>query len=120
MMKENTIRMLNSRTDRDYLYGRLFAIAKTAVDLSGMDLSSVYCNVENFRKKPYCYWEKFHEDMMACMKFLKPEQKKVLSEQLRVVMNRFQNGDYENNDPLTATYCLGAAHEESYLDELIH
>ncbi len=97
---------------RDYLYGRLLAIADV-VEEKQLKKHEVerptnamrYMNV--FAKHPYRTWQIIHENILPYLNTYKGASHTFYLNLLQSVMTNFKEGDFENDKPLKGLYLLG-------------
>lgn len=111
------------RNDRDYLYGRLIAIAQDAEEYAmyrnglksingeGGDKSKRITNAERFmngfQKRPYSTWMEIDKKLRPYLNSLKRTGITSYERQITEIINRFKEGEFENNKMLTPSYILG-------------
>ncbi|PST49315.1 hypothetical protein COO72_02340 [Bifidobacterium callitrichos] len=111
------------RTDRDYLYGRLLALADnleySVLVKQGNGKASRATNavklMTNYAAKPYHTWGVLSRQITPYLKALNgaPWYQNNVDE----VMSLFRPGEFENNNPLAPLYLLGYSHERRFLME---
>lgn len=97
---------------RDYLYGRLLAIADV-IEEKQLKKHEVerptnamrYMNV--FAKHPYRTWQIIHENILPYLNTYKGASHTFYLNLLQSVMINFKEGDFENDKPLKGLYLLG-------------
>lgn len=106
-----------NRRTRDYLYGRLLAVADKleghALSISSegknRDTSAVKL-MQRFSSKPYETWEKIELSLLPYMSRLQARAPKSLTFYngvLNEIYDLFQDGDFTDNSPLTPEFLLG-------------
>lgn len=117
--KEITMELDGTRTDRDYLYGRLLALADDFEhsvmkkrNIDGTRPTNAVKLMSNFIAKPYTTWG-------SLMKQLVPYRKSVdeavrFQNDIDDVMALFTSGEFENNKPLSPLFLLGYSHQRRY------
>lgn len=102
------------RTDRDYLYGRLLAVAQVAerVALKGADRDT---NAERymsaFQKRPFMTWILIHDRLQPYLRAL-GKRGEYYKKQMRTIMEQFETdesgkNEFEDNKALSGTFLLG-------------
>ena len=99
-----------SRTDRDYLFGRLLSIADKMEDYalykSGVKRPTNAVKLMSaFQVKPYSTWGQLYTQLIPYKNQLSGAY--YYQSLIDEIMELFQNGDYENNSPLSPLYLLG-------------
>lgn len=99
-----------SRTDRDYLFGRLLSIADKMEDFalykSGVKRPTNAVKLMSaFQVKPYSTWGQLYTQLIPYKNQLRGAY--YYQSLIDEIMELFQNGDYENNSPLSPLYLLG-------------
>lgn len=118
----------NNRRDRDYLYGRLLALADNfeyRVLLNQRKRSGTSSRATNairlmnsFSTKPFITWGNLWSQLQPYLKNAyaqSPSVAKGFQDDVDCVINAFKPGDFENNDALSALFLLGYSHERKYL-----
>jgi CRISPR-associated protein Csd1 len=100
------------RTDRDYLYGRLLAIADmiefTIIRKNKEDRSTNAMRYMNaFSKRPFYVWRIIHEQMQPYKERLKIGSRIYFDQLLTNIESKFKDGDYEDDRPLNGSYLHG-------------
>ncbi|MEE8738949.1 MAG: type I-C CRISPR-associated protein Cas8c/Csd1 [Bifidobacterium sp.] len=120
-----TMRLDMTRNDRDYLYGRLLAIADNfEADVLYRQGDTRPTNavklMSNFVAKPYSTWSNLWKQLVP---YMKSSDSKTLYGARRFqndvddVMALFANGDYENNGALSPLFLLGYSSQRRCLKE---
>lgn len=99
-----------SRTDRDYLFGRLLSVADKmegyALYKSGVKRpTNAVKFMSAFQVKPYSTWGQLYNQLIPYKNQLSGAY--YFQSLIDEIMELFQNGDYENNSPLSPLYLLG-------------
>lgn len=118
--KEITVELDEQRQDRDYLYGRLLALAD---HLEGGVLwkqkadrpTTAVKLMTNFVARPYTTWGNIMDQLVPYIKSLKGSQ--WFQNDIDEVMSLFKDGEYEDNRPLQPLYLLGYSHERRKLQK---
>lgn len=119
--KEVTMELDAARTDRDYLYGRLLALAdhfehramyKQGID--GTRPTNAVKLMSNFTSKPYATWGTLMKQLVPYLKAANGAP--WFQNDVDEVMSLFHAGDYEDNRPLSPLFLLGYSHQRRYLE----
>ena len=109
-----------SRTDRDYLFGRLLSVADKMEDYalykSGVKRPTNAVKLMSaFQVKPYSTWGQLYTQLIPYKNQLRGAYyyQSIIDE----IMELFQNGDYENNSPLSPLYLLGYSTQNRALEK---
>lgn len=101
-----------TRTDRDYLYGRLLALADNLESyalfkqgISGSRSTNAVKLMSNFAVKPYSTWGNLWQQLIPYINYFHGAA--WFQNQIDEVKDLFQKGDFENNSPLSPLYLLG-------------
>lgn len=120
--KEVTMELDAARTDRDYLYGRLLALADrfehSAMYKQGIDgtrPTNAVKLMSNFTSKPYATWGTLMKQLVPYLKAANGAP--WFQNDVDEVMSLFHVGDYEDNRPLSPLFLLGYSHQRRYLRE---
>ena len=118
-----------TRTDRDYLYGRLLALAddfESGVLYQQGILDTRPTNavklMSNFVAKPYSTWGNLWKQLTP---YMKSSNLKILKlaerfqDNVDNVMALFQDGDYDNSDALSPLFLLGYSSQRRILKQRI-
>lgn len=104
-----------SRNNRDYLYGRLLAVAEhiesRALYISGETRDTTAAKLmQRFSDKPFSTWKTIEEALTPYKTRLQVKRPAFLHEMkslLDIIHGLFQQGEYENNQRLSGEYLLG-------------
>ena len=117
--KEVTVELDSTRTDRDYLYGRLLALANDFEDsvlyqrgLKGTRPTNAVKLMSNFAAKPYDTWGNLWKQLTPYLKAASFSGR--FMNDIAEVTALFADGDYENNRPLSPLYLLGFFSQRRY------
>lgn len=117
--KEVTVELDSTRTDRDYLYGRLLALANDFEDsvlyqrgLKGTRPTNAIKLMSNFAAKPYDTWGNLWKQLTPYLKAA--SSREYFMNDIAEVTALFADGDYENNRPLSPLYLLGFFSQRRY------
>lgn len=117
--KEVTVELDSTRTDRDYLYGRLLALANDFEDsvlyqrgLKGTRPTNAVKLMSNFAAKPYDTWGNLWKQLIPYLKAASFSGH--FMNDIAEVTALFADGDYENNRPLSPLYLLGFFSQRRY------
>lgn len=118
----------HNRRDRDYLYGRLLALAdsfeyrvlKNQQKRNGASSrpTNAIRLMNSFSAKPFVTWGNLWRQLQPYLKNAytqSPSVAKGFQDDVDCVINAFKPGDFENNDALSALFLLGYSHERKYL-----
>ena len=113
------------RRDRDYLYGRLLALADCFELRSQQKKNNASSRPTNairlmssFSAKPFATWGNLWIQLQPYLKSAymhSPSIAKGFQDDIDCVINTFKPGDFENNNALSALFLLGYSHERKYL-----
>jgi len=114
-----------NRTSRDYLFGRLLAIAdhleQRALHVAGEDRDTNAARLmQRFSEHPYSTWTNIELSLRPYEARLRAKRPGVLNSLKRVldeVMNKFDGQDYKNDSKLTGEFLLGYHCQRSALWE---
>ena len=112
-----------SRTDRDYLYGRLLGAADKLEEyaLHKKDdsrlVTAAIRYMQTFSMRPFTTWGTIHDALI-------PYRQKVkgcfADQEIQAIKNQFESVEsYNDNSPLTGLYLIGYYHERVHIDNLI-
>lgn len=110
-----------ARTDRDYLYGRLLALADNLEyrvllrqgDGKVTRSTNAVKFMTTFAAKPYQTWGVLNQQLNPYLKALNGAS--WYQDDIDEVMALFNTGEFEDNRPLTPLYLLGYSHERRFL-----
>lgn len=108
--KGMSMNLEKDRTDRDYLYGRLLALADSfesrVLRAEGVDRpTNAMKLMSNFTARPYTTWGTLIRQLTP---YFKPDFKYTFFQNdVDEVMSKFREGDFESNRPLSPLYLLG-------------
>ncbi len=114
-----------TRTDRDYLYGRLLGAAdkleQYALCKKDNDrlVTAAIRHMQTFAQRPFSAWQIIHQSLVP---YKQQVRGSIADRELQSISNLF-NGDgmdFSNDSPLSGLYLIGYYHECAYIDELIH
>ena len=113
-----------TRTDRDYLYGRLlgaadkleqYALKKKA---NNRLVTAAIRHMQTFSQRPFSAWQIIHQSLVP---YKQQVRGSIADRELQSISSQF-NGDgidFSNDSPLSGLYLIGYYHECAYIDELI-
>ncbi|HZJ75556.1 MAG TPA: type I-C CRISPR-associated protein Cas8c/Csd1, partial [Clostridia bacterium] len=109
--EEISLNLDEKRTDRDYLFGRLLSVADKmeSIALYKSNTKERPTNavklMSAFQIKPYSTWGQLYSQLIPYKNQLNGAwyHQSLIDE----IMTLFQDGDYENNSPLSPLYLLG-------------
>jgi CRISPR-associated protein Csd1 len=114
--KEYKMALEDNRLTRDYLYGRLLAVADCAESIAlniakeNRDTNAINL-MQRFASQPFATWKTLEESLKIYMKRIKASYYGLwegYDELLDIILNdKFKPSDYMCNDPLTGEYLLG-------------
>jgi CRISPR-associated protein Csd1 len=114
--EEITMELEELRDDRDYLFGRLLAIADRIeqramyiADKSDQRSTNALRLMNSFAVKPYSTWGVLWSQLNPYINQLQGAGYFVSV--INEIMSLFKSGDYENNKPLSPLYLLGYSHQ---------
>jgi len=110
-----TMALENERTDRDYLYGRLLAVAEyleeKALYLAGENrITNAARLMQRFSDQPFQTWlsiEKGLDSYKTRLQSKRPHKLFFLKNLMDEIHSRFLTGDYEKEGRLSGLYLLG-------------
>ena len=111
-LEESSMELEEKRTDRDYLYGRLLAIADRLeqeamfkAEKSGQRATNAVRLMSAFAVKPYQTWGMLYHQILPYR--IQLNGANYFQQKIDEVMALFKEGDYEDNRPLSPLYLLG-------------
>ena len=111
-----------SRTDRDYLYGRLLGAADKLEEyaLHKKDNSRLVTAairyMQTFSMRPFTTWNTIHDALIPYKQVVKGC---FADQEIQAIKNQFASVELYNDDsPLTGLYLIGYYHERAYIDKL--
>ncbi|MDU2421003.1 MAG: type I-C CRISPR-associated protein Cas8c/Csd1 [Bifidobacterium scardovii] len=124
-----TMALDKERDDRDYLYGRLLALAdgfeyrilmqQGRSGTVGRSTNAVRL-MSNFAAKPYVTWKNIWTQLTPYINYAwnhAPGIAKSFQNDIDEVMSLFNDGDIENNDALSPLFLFGYSHQRKYLSD---
>ena len=115
-----TMELDTSRTDRDYLYGRLLALADDFESeilyrqgIAGTRPTNAVKLMSNFAAKPFSTWGSLWKQLTPYLKSAKGNP--WFQDRIDEVMSLFQPGDFESNAALSPLFLLGYSSERRTL-----
>lgn len=112
--KEYPMTLNPTNTNRDYLYGRLLAIAdhleaKALRDEEGKQKrpTNAARMMQQFSQRPYRTWKQIHDALPPYFWRLSGGTATWYKDQIAEVCNKFVPGEFKSDDPLTGEYLLG-------------
>lgn len=112
--KEHSMALDPTNTTRDYLYGRLLAIAdhleaKALRDEEGKQKrpTNAARMMQQFSQRPYRTWKQIHDALPPYFWRLKGGTAAWYKDQIAEVCCKFAPDDFKSDDPLTGEYLLG-------------
>lgn len=106
-------------TRRDYLYGRLLAVADR-IEYRTFDkekdvfrLTNAKRYMNRFSQRPFETWKIIEESLVPYLSKLKPGERSLYEEEMEEICNLFSTDDFINNHHLDGLYLLGF-HSEAY------
>lgn len=112
MKGEITMKLDPTKTDRDYLFGRLLALADDFESSvlyrrnAGSRPTNAIKLMSNFTAKPYSTWGNLWKQLVPYLK-ADPQHSYFFMNEIDTVMGLFRDGDYESNKPLSPLFLLG-------------
>lgn len=110
-----------NRTDRDYLYGRLLGAADKLeeyalyIQENDRKVTAAIRHMQAFVQRPFRTWQTIH----GCLNpYIQKVKGSYAFNEIQFVTQRFENGEFENDKPLSGLYLLGYYHERDYIDQL--
>ncbi len=121
--KEFKMALETDNTSRDYLYGRLLAIAEriedTALRVSGINRPTAACRLmQRFSDRPYSTWLSICKQLVPYKHQLKNSRRGFLinmEKELDQVVDLFESETFMRNDKLTPEFLLGFHSERLHL-----
>lgn len=113
--EEYNMALDESKKNRDYLYGRLLAVAEhienRALYVAGETRDTTAAKLmQRFSDKPFSTWKTIEEALTPYKTRLQVKRPAFLHEMkslLDIIHGLFQQGEYENNERLSGEYLLG-------------
>lgn len=124
-----TMALDKERDDRDYLYGRLLALAdgfeyRILMQQGGSGTVGRSTNavrlMSNYAAKPYVTWKNIWTQLTPYINYAwnhAPGIAKSFQNDIDEVMSLFNDGDIENNDALSPLFLFGYSHQRKYLSD---
>ena len=104
-------------TRRDYLYGRLLAVADRAeyrtFDRDNSRETNAKRYMSAFSQRPYRTWQVLEEKLTPYLEQLKAPERLTYQKLLDEICDKFSIEDFENDEPLNGLYLLGF-HNQSH------
>ena len=112
---QNTMALETERTDRDYLYGRLLAVAEhieeTALRIAKEPRETTATRLmQRFSDYPFQTWRNIESALVPYKSRLLSNRPDILYKMKKIldeIHGKFQSGDYEKEDRLSGAYLLG-------------
>lgn len=105
--------------DRNYLYGRLLAVADRAEYRTFKHDTARETNAKRymtkFRQRPFHIWGIIEEKARVYFKKLSQAERIVYEKELDEIMDLFQDEDYQSTAALNGNYLIGFHNESTYL-----
>lgn len=111
-----------SRTDRDYLYGRLLGAAdkleEYALHKKYNDrlVTAAIRYMQTFSMRPATTWQIIHNQLLP---YKQKVRNSIADRELQSIYNLLSSKDAENDSPLSGVYLAGYYHEREHIDDLI-
>lgn len=110
-----------NRTDRDYLYGRLLGAADKLEEYAlykqenDRVVTAAIRHMQAFVQRPFRTWQTIH----GCLNpYIQKVKGSFAFNEIQIVTQRFEIGEFEKDKPLSGLYLLGYYHERDYIDQL--
>jgi len=110
------------RNDRDYLYGRLLAAADKLEEYAlfkkgnKRQETAAIRYMQIFSQKPYSTWNTIHQTLVP---YIQQVKNSLAFSELQQIHGKFQEGDFENDAPLSGAYLLGYYCERAYIEQKV-
>ena len=120
--EEYKLSIEQDRTDRDYLYGRLLGAAdkleEYALYKKNNDrvVTSAIRHMQSFAQRPFRTWQTIHG---ALIPYIQTVKHSFAFGEIQTIMDKFNIGDYEKDEPLNGSYLIGYYHERTYINSLV-
>lgn len=115
--EEWSVSLDKKNQDRNYLYGRLLALAEQVESLTFDKDDNRETNamrlMSAFSRRPYQTWMILEEKLEPYFRQLKPEVRFSKKRDMNEVFELFQKGDFEKDEKLNGLYLLGY-HNQAY------
>ena len=111
-----------NRKDRDYLYGRLLGAADKLEEYAlykkrnERKETAAIRYMQTFSQKPYSTWNTIHQTLVP---YIQQVKNSIAYEEIQQIHGEFQEGDFENDAPLSGAYLLGYYCERMWIEQLI-
>lgn len=106
-----------NRQEREYLYGRLLALADRieyrTYDKEEERETNARRYMNAFSQHPYRTWKIIEEKLSPYFSQLRITERLKYKGMMDSIFERFREGEFENDEPLTGLYLLGF-HNQSY------
>lgn len=111
-----------TRTDRDYLYGRLLGAADKLEEYAlykqkneRVETAAIRY-MQTFSQKPFSTWNTIHQTLLPYIQQVKGS---LAFGEIQRVHELFMDGDFENNTPLGGAYLIGYYCERAHIDQMV-
>ena len=110
-----------TRTDRDYLYGRLLGAADKLEEFALRTKSNVRKDtsalryMQAFSMRPFTTWLTIHD---ALVPYKQQVRNSFADRELQTIHDLFTSKAFEDDSPLSGIYLVGYYHERAHLDAL--
>ena len=111
-----------TRTDRDYLYGRLLGAADKLEEHALYKKSNKRVEtaamryMQTFSQKPFSTWNTIHQTLEP---YIQQVRNSVAFAEIQLVHDKFLPGDFENNAPLSGAYLIGYYCERAHIEQMV-
>ena len=112
-----------SRTDRDYLYGRLLGAADKLEEYAlrkkenDRNVTAAIRYMQTFSMRPFTTWETIHSTLLP---YIQQVKNSIAFSEIQLIQNKFRSIEsYEDDNPLSGLYLIGYYHEREYIDMLV-
>ncbi len=120
-MEEQTLSLDPTRTDRDYLYGRLLGAADKLEEYAlrkkdnNRIVTAAIRHMQAFSQHPFRTWKTIHDCLSP---YIQSEKGRFAFTAIEEIMSLFKHDDYEKNAPLSGSYLIGYYHQRAHIKQL--
>lgn len=111
-----------TRTDRDYLYGRLLGAADKLEEYalykrgnSRVETAAIRY-MQTFSQKPFSTWNTIHQTLVPYIQQVKGS---LAFDEIQRVHELFTGSDFENDTPLSGAYLIGYYCERAHIEQIV-
>lgn len=111
-----------TRTDRDYLYGRLLGAADKLEEYALYKKGNKRVEtaamryMQTFSQKPFSTWNTIHQTLVP---YIQQVRNSVAFAEIQRAHELFPSGSFENDTPLSGAYLIGYYCERALIDQMV-